>query len=248
MMLNKLIQDLNKTDYCENYLYENNEVFNQHFLIYLNEIKTIEYLILGENPLSFDTYVYNNKGKGGYIDLINKAFDIVDCKPENRLELWAEKGILFLDIYQLFDNKGKGFDLNSKMKKITYRDLLRKSKINYQKTNINYPVFRLKVAISYLNEKIEFKELKDFKIAVMMPQLTSLPIFNYFSDEKNKIKLKEIEFSNIFRQLNSLETYKKIGENGEYIIIPLHKVNTISGSNNPRFELIKYALDLYDNN
>jgi hypothetical protein len=243
-MIEKLIANLNELNYTETYQLTNLKIFSNAFNSYLETIKEVKYLILGENPVSWKTYVYNTDGTGGFINLINNAFGLND-ESINRLECWANKGILFLDIYQLFDLKNdQGFDLNKKKKNTSFRETLMKSIINHENEKLNYPIFRIKIAITHLQEKLKSKNIivsNDVKVALMIPQLTSLPIFNYFSNRDNKICLNDIELSNSFRELNSQPSYENIGE---YIIIPRHKANTIGGSNNPKSELIKLALDL----
>ncbi len=243
-MIEELINNLNELNYEEAYQLSILEKFSADFNSYLSKMKVVKYLILGENPLSWKTYVYNTKGTGGFINPINDAFGL-NCNSEKRLDAWANKGILFLDIYQLFDVKNnQGYNLNKKKNKNSLREILMKSKINYENEKLNYPIFRTKKAIIYLQEKLKSKNIKvdnDVKVALMMPQLTSLPIFNYFSNNDNKISLNDVEFSSSFRELNAQPSYKSIWE---YIIIPRHKANTIGGSNNPKSELIKLALDL----
>jgi hypothetical protein len=217
---------------------------NDFFKAFSNYIETlrcksIKYLILCENPLSWDTYVYNPKATKGYSQIINSSFNLGRINVEKRLQEWANKGILILDIYQLFEID-KGIDLNLKIGKISYREFLMKKKVNSGHEQINYPVFRLKTSIDFIEEK-DLNFSTDLKVALMMPQLTSLPILNYFSDRNQKIFIKNIEFSNAFRQINN---ELNINSDLEYIIFPRHKANVIGGSNIPKAELLKYALDL----
>ena len=242
--MEKLINELKCENYNEEYQFSTSKQFKNSFDKYLREIKDVKYLILGENPLKWGTYVYNKDGNGGYVKYISEAFGIK--LGEERLKGWSSKGILFLDIYQLFnDLSDSGFDLNTKHKNnVSYREILMKAKINYGGEELNYPVFRMKIAILFLEEILKKDTIKvdpNLKIALMMPQLTSLPIFNYFSNSKNEISLRGVDFSNSLRQLNCNSSYSGALEN---IIIPRHKANTIGGSNNPKLELIKLALDL----
>ena len=210
----QLIKKLKNEGYSEIYEFSFLNEFSDAFNDYLKKIKVVKYLILGENPLSWQTYVNNAYGIGGYINPINDAF-CFEGKPEKRLDFWAEKGILFVDIYQMFNTETKeGINLGN------YRETLMKSKINFKREKLNYPVFRLKIAISHIEEKLKVNNIKvtnDFKVALMMPQLTSLPIFNYFSNPKNKISLRDIDFSSFLRQINNDPNYLGTMEN---IIIP----------------------------
>ena len=234
----KLISDnfnqlFNHSKYDSTYCNEVENKFNKDFNNYIEKIKNINYVILSENPLNYETYVYNSEGSGNWISSINKAFKI---NKKHRIEEWLDKGILVLDIYQLFAIKNKdviGIKIQSDD---------RKELINYKINDLPYAVYRTILTFEYLNEILEGKYInKNCKLAIMMPQLTSLPIFNYFNKYQNEIIIKEINFSRFFRITNPVNMLSEYPTT----IIPLFKINTIGANNtSPDTNLIKIALDL----
>ena len=234
LITNNFDQFFNHNIYDSTFFEANKNQYKKDFDNYLKEIQEIKYVILSENPLSYDTYVYNPKGKGNWISSINKAFKI--DKKRDRITQWLEKGILVLDIYQLFAIKNKdviGIKIQSDD---------RKELINYKINDLPYAVYRTILTFEYLNEILEGKYInKNCKLAIMMPQLTSLPIFNYFNKYQNEIIIKEINFSRFFRITNPVNMLSEYPTT----IIPLFKINTIGANNtSPDTNLIKIALDL----
>lgn len=221
--------------------------FYHAFQEYLEGLKRINYILLMENPLTFGTYVCNPNGRDGYIIPINSAFNIDD--EEDRIIQWRNLGILPLDIYQFFclqNNEASGVILaetirngNGQKVRNPYRRSLFVSGIYQEK--IPYPVFRTQLAFQYLNDNCRDRIAEDCKLAVMMPQVTSLPIFNYYNQHvMQELIADAVDFAHFFRIFNFKPSYDRFPTT----IIPRHKANTICASNYPDSNLLKIALDL----
>jgi hypothetical protein len=237
---NQCIQEFNHLEYHssgiinENTLPQPYNPFYDAFYNYIKNLEEIKYILLMENPLSYGTYICNQKGNGSWINAINRAFEI-DVNNE-RLNQWQKKGILPLDIYQFFclnDGVINGKSLDTKAReKLGAENIL----------NYPYPVFRTYLAFEYLNN-LGIQINKGCKLAVMMPNKTSIHIFNYFNNPINQdttLITGEIDFAPFLRTPNILfhQRYKDT-------IFPLHKVNTIGANNiTPDAYLIRIACDL----
>lgn len=88
----------------------------------------------------------------------------------------------------------------------------------------------------------------ELKIYFMMPQLTSLPIFNYFNNPDNVASIPE-GAPTVEKTINEIVS-QRIGKTNPVVIkseeynkeiFPRHMLNVIGGSNTPRANLIKYA-------
>jgi hypothetical protein len=242
---NKCIQGFNHHEYHSsgiingNYPHSPNNPFYNDFNNYLNNLKEINYIILMENPLSYGTYVYNQHGRGSWISAINSAFGIT--KNADRLEQWLAKGILPLDIFQFFLHNNDMEIVGLNLKDI--REFIREA--IYE--NLPYPVYRTFVTFEFLDnflllDQNEKKINPNCTLALLMPQVTSLPIFNYFNNPINQnaaLIAGGVNFADFIRQSNPLYTPNYINT-----IRPLHKANAIGGSNIPDANLIRIACSL----
>ena len=223
---------------------------NAHEL-YLNQLRRkeqpIKYIIIGEAPpFSFiknpdkseldelelifeNNYILSKKNAGSWQSSIRGAFGITaekkDNAPVNFIEGLVFRNILFFDIIPVT---------------LPFSTDIRTAWINQEKNIDKKPllVFLLELAI-----KRNVKGLKidpNVKVAFVTPPKTSISIFDYYSDEKLKIKDK---ISVDITIINDNTTKSKYGVSPD-IILPMYKANAMMGSNTPSVDLIKLALDL----
>ena len=218
--------------------------------LYLKQLiskeQPIKYIIIGEAPpFSFiknpdkseldelelifeNNYILSKNNAGSWQSSIRGAFGINE-KKDKALDKFIEglvfRNILFFDIIPVT---------------LPFSTDIRTAWINQEKNIDKKPllVFLLELAI-----KRNVKGLKidpNVKVAFVTPPKTSISIFDYYSDEKLKIKDK---ISVDITIINDNTTKKKYNV-GQDIILPMYKANAMMGANAPSNELLKLALDL----
>ncbi len=206
-----------------------NEEKSSKYYKAIKEEHNYSYIIIGEDAPWSGAYLLGDieqDKKGPYYSSLKNAF-----KDENIYKLsdgLKNQKVLFFDLLTI------PLPINSVLrKKWSAEDVFK----FYEKP---LPVFLLEIAFEHfkLKDKIE-----DAKIAIMMPTKTSASIYNYFEaifDENNELYcLKE--------QLTAKSCWQEINNNYSDILTKgkcfnYYKSNTISGSNTPDIDLLKYAL------
>ena len=198
---------------------------------YYNEIKKIDqydYIIIGEDAPYGGAYLLGqdeNDKKGPYYTSIKNLFNEDDTLSD-----------------MLIANKILFFDLLTIPLPI-YSDLRKKWSTvdDFKIDNKQLPVFLLEVAFEHFQLKVKIKKNKG--IAIMMPTKTSAGIYNYFEQVSHEDYLYFLK-----DRLTAKSCWQEIKSNHETIIAQgkcfnYYKSNTISGSNTPDPDLLKYALN-----
>lgn len=202
--------------------------FQEPFKKYLEGLKKVNYLIFMENPISFDTFVYNPNAKGSqYITAINDAFGISPKK--DRLGQWQEKGILIIDILD-------DFDCNPVNHKLCKGNKIKRNVVGHENT----------ITISFqnvINELCKYNHIntniKELEICISIPKNTSKFIYKIYDSKTYKCKCAiESQIQKILIERNKMYlTY-----NNE--VLNFYKSDVIGLSNYPQSYLIKHALNL----
>jgi hypothetical protein len=198
---------------------------------YYNEIKKIDqyyYIIIGEDAPYGGAYLLGqdeNDKKGPYYTSIKNLFN----EDDTLSKILIAKKILFFDLLTI--------------PLPIYSDLRKKwsTDDDFKIDNKQLPVFLLEVAFEHFQLKSKIK--KNTEIAIMMPTKTSAGIYNYFEQVSYKDDLYCLK-----DRLTAKSCWQEIKSNHETIITQgkcfnYYKSNTISGSNTPDPDLLKYALN-----
>ena len=219
------------------------DIYNPYLEEYLSGFKHLKHLFFAENPLDAEdddkmlNYFFYPKGSqtnyftAVYVGLgLNKTY----LTKKDRLEEMQKAGVLVWDI---FHNRKEHLDCDN------CKDIKAGVKITSgQRTEMiqkGCSLHAFQSSVQALNElKIDVDE--NLNIYFMMPQLTSLPIFNFYNKNKNEeLEIKGKQVSKLMRKGNPLVP----NEGYEQEIFPRHMINVIGGSNTPRANLVKYARD-----
>lgn len=202
----------------------------------------LKHLFFAENPLKESTYFYNTDKyckRSSYFTQVYKGIVSEEggkSKKKELAEMW-DNGVLVWDI---FHHKGVHKISNISCDKCNV--IHAGHKINSDDRNnmitSGCSLHAFQSSVQALNE-LDIEVDKNLNIYFMMPQLTSLPIFNFYNKNSEKLKIKGIEVSKKMRRPNPLVT--QVGYEQE--IFPRHMINVIGGSNTPRANLVKHAFD-----
>ncbi len=219
----------------------NHEVIDPWTLAFNEYVKTdsnieIKHLFFAENPLGLATYFYSY-GKGikrsAYFDAVYKGLEL-DCRKTKAAQLTAMQaaGVLIWDI---FHHRSKAHcDICKDIKCGKSID----SNIRTVMIKEGCTLAAFCESLNTLAKRFKFPEKQeDLNIYFMMPQLTSLPIFNHYnSNPKERLLIDGKDLSDRLRKQNELFI-----PGNDAIIFPRHMINVIGGSNTPRPELVKHA-------
>ena len=221
--------------------------FDRHLGNYLKPLDgkkfNLKHLFFAENPLSINTYFYYT-GKfckrSSYFTQVYKGIVSEEkgkSKQEELDKMW-EAGVLVWDI---FHKRGKhkckvceNIDAGEKISSDKRNDMIQE----------NCSLLAFQSSVEALKDLIDTGEItvdENLSIYFMMPQLTSLPIFNHYNcPTVVDLNIADKNFIGIIREPNPLFTEDK-DFNAE--IFPRHMINVIGGSNTPRANLVKHARD-----
>ena len=219
--------------------------YDHYLKEYLKGFKHLKHLFFAENPLDAEdakddgkmlNYFYYPKGsQTNYFTAVyvGLGFNKTYLTKKDRLEEMQKAGVLVWDI---FHNRKEHLDCDY------CKDIKAGVKITSgQRTEMiqnGCSLHAFQSSVKALNE-LNIDVDKNLNIYFMMPQLTSLPIFNFYNNKSMELKIKGIEVSKMMRKGNPL-----VPEEGyEQEIFPRHMINVIGGSNTPRANLVKYARD-----
>ena len=224
---------------------------------YFYELKSVNHIFFAENPLGLGTYFYSygqGSKRSAYFNAVYKGLGL-DCgkTKADQLRAMQESGVLIWDIFHQRNNAHNGCKICSE---ITCGDNIDSEKrtemIRYGCTLAAFceSLNKLNTLIETRSGENDFRfpaNERDLKIYFMMPQLTSLPIFNHYNlNSKETLMIGGKDLSNRLRILNKLVIRDHDALSST--IFPRHMINVIGGSNTPRPELVKHACKYQFNN
>jgi len=215
---------------------------------YVNTVSNIEikHLFFAENPLSPDTYFYSYEQdsiRSAYFNAVYEGLGL-DCgkNKADQLRAMQESGVLIWDIFHQGNNAHNGCGLCSGITCGVPIDSEKRTKMIKEGCTLAAFCESLNT-LDAKGFKFPVNE-RDLKIYFMMPQLTSLPIFNHYnSNPKERLMIGGKDLSDRLRKQNELFI-----PGNDATIFPRHMINVIGGSNTPRPELVKHACKYQFNN
>jgi hypothetical protein len=220
-ILNKFISNLHR-------MWIVNEKKSENYYDKIKAKAEYKYLVISEDAPFSGSYLLGDSKedkKGPYFTPLKSTFG--DNSKEKLSDNLLSEDVLFFDLLTI------PLPISSDLRKKWSTE----KAFNFD--NKPLPVFLLEIAFEHysLNEKID-----NAKIAIMMPTKTSACIYNYFE----KIKANDSLFC-LKDKLTIKSCWQEINNYHEKIIIEgkcfnYYKSNTISGSNTPDADLLKYAL------
>ena len=219
---NDFIEELSKK-------WKNNEQKSKNYYDEIKKLPYYEYVIIGEDAPYGGAYLLGNKiidKKGPYYIPLNNAFkgekaELIDALISNK--------VLFFDLLTI------PLPISSDLRKGWSTEEF------YNIAGKQLPVFLLEVAFEHFDLK---NKINDAKIAIMMPTKTSSSIYNYYEQIKSKDDLyclkERLTAKSCWNEIN--DYHQTIITNGK--CFNYYKSNTISGSNTPDVDLLKYALNI----
>jgi len=200
---------------------------------YYEEIKeetNYSYIIIGEDAPWSGAYLLGDSEddkKGPYYNSLKSAFN-----DENIVELsdgFKKQKVLFFDLLTI------PLPINSNLRKKW------SANPDFKFHEKPLPVFLHEIAFEHFRLK---DKIKNAQIAIMMPTKTSSSIYNYYEQIKPKDDLyclkERLTAKSCWNEIN--DYHQKIIKDGK--CFNYYKSNTISGSNTPDVDLLKYALNI----
>jgi hypothetical protein len=167
-------------------------------------------------------YLLCNNAYGPYFNAIQQ---LDETGVNNIVDILIDKGILLFDLLML------PIPISSSLRKKWA------TQKNFQIDGNPLPVFLFQMNIEYFEHKFKkVNYLQDKTFAIGAPQLTSLPIHNYYSI--NRTAYPSLVRTNNIETRNIKELKRKV--------LPLFKSSFVNSSNNPDGDLLKLALGYFD--
>lgn len=226
------------------------DAFNE----YVKKLKSVNHIFFAENPLGIGTYFYfygQGSERSAYFNAVYKGLGLDDETKHNntkdfQLTAMQEAGVLIWDIFHQGNQAHNGCEICSKIKCGDNIDSEKRTKMI--SNGCTLAAFR--ESLNTLNYKMRFgfpDDEKDLKIYFMMPQLTSLPIFNHYNlNSKERLMIGDKDLSDRLRKRNELVVNDHDALSST--IFPRHMINVIGGSNTPRPELVEHVCNYCTNN
>lgn len=212
----------------------------------------LKHLFFAENPLDVEgeinvlNYFYYPEGnRTNYFTAVyvGLEFENTGSNKSEQLEALRKAGVLVWDIFhhkgehnkegELCDNKCNAIQAGHKITSVDRTKMIQEG----------CSLHAFQSSVQALNE-LDIEVDENLSIYFMMPQLTSLPIFNHYNcPEVKSLEIANKDFIEIIREPNPLFT-----QDIYFIkeIFPRHMINVIGGSNTPRANLVKHARDCQD--